>query len=66
VTVQAHDVKPGLIYENSDVKVTAFPVPHGELQAYGYKFQTPDRTVVISGETSPSAGLIGNCRGATF
>jgi len=62
VTVQAHDVKAGLIYENLDVKVTAFPVPHGELQAYGYKFQTPDRTVVISGDTSPSAELISNCQ----
>jgi hypothetical protein len=60
LTVEAHDIKPGLVFQNSDVKVTAFRVPHGELQAYGYKFQTPDRTVVISGDTSPSAELIGN------
>jgi len=62
LTVEAHDVKPGMIYEDSNVKVTAFPVAHGELQAYGYKFQTPDRTVVISGDTSPSADLIRNCQ----
>jgi len=62
VTVEAHDVKPGLVFENADVKVTAFSVSHGELQAYGYKFQTPDRTVVISGDTSPSAELIRNCQ----
>ena len=62
VTVEAHDVKPGVVYEDSNVKVTAFPVSHGELQAYGYKFQTPDRTVVISGDTSPSAELVKNCQ----
>jgi ribonuclease BN (tRNA processing enzyme) len=62
VTVEAHDVKPGLIFENPDVKVTAFPVAHAEMQAYGYKFQAPDRTIVISGDTSPSAELIKNCQ----
>jgi ribonuclease BN (tRNA processing enzyme) len=60
--VDAHDVKPGLVYEDSAVKVTAFPVAHGELDAYGYKFQTPDRTVVISGDASPSVELIKQCQ----
>ncbi|MGI8962426.1 MAG: MBL fold metallo-hydrolase [Bryobacteraceae bacterium] len=62
VAVDAHDVKPGLIYDDPNVKVTAFPVAHGELQAYGYRFQTPNRTVVISGGTSPSPVLIDNCQ----
>jgi ribonuclease BN (tRNA processing enzyme) len=62
VAVEAHDVKPGLIYQDSNVKVTAIPVAHGELQAYGYRFQTADRTVVISGDTSPSAALIDSCQ----
>jgi ribonuclease BN (tRNA processing enzyme) len=60
--VEAHDVQPGVVYENPDVKVTAFAVAHGGMQAYGYKFQTADRTVVISGDTSPSAGIINNCQ----
>lgn len=62
LAVDAHDVKPGLIYEDPNVRVTAFPVPHGELQAYGYRFQTSDRTVVISGDTSPGSALIENCQ----
>jgi ribonuclease BN (tRNA processing enzyme) len=62
LAVEAHDVKPGLIYQDSSVRVTAFPVSHGDLQAYGYRFQTPDRTVVISGDTSPSPALIDNCQ----
>ena len=41
---------------------TAFPVSHGELQAYGYRFQSPDRTVVISGDMSPSPAPIDSCR----
>jgi len=62
LAVEAHDVKPGLIYQDSNVKVTAISVAHGELQAYGYRFQTVDRTVVISGDTSPSAALIDSCQ----
>jgi ribonuclease BN (tRNA processing enzyme) len=58
LAVDAHDVKPGLIYQDANVKVTAFPVAHGELEAFGYRFQTSDRTVVISGDTSPSSELI--------
>jgi ribonuclease BN (tRNA processing enzyme) len=59
--VEAHDVKPGIIYQDSGVKVIAFPVSHGELEAYGYAFQSSDRTVVISGDTSPSPALIDSC-----
>lgn len=63
LVVVPHEVKPGLIYQDGNVKVTAFGVAHGELQAFGYRFQTPDRTVVISGDTSPSPALIDNCQG---
>jgi ribonuclease BN (tRNA processing enzyme) len=62
LAVEAHDVKPGVIYRDRKVTVTAFPVAHGELQAYGYRFQTADRTVVISGDTGPSAALIESCQ----
>ena len=51
--VNAHDIKPGLVYKDQNVAVTAFAVPHGDLQAYGYRFETPDRTIVISGDTKP-------------
>ena len=33
--------------------VEAFPVSHGTLISYGYKFVTADRTIVISGDTAP-------------
>jgi len=63
LTVQAHDVKPGLVYEDANVKVTAFQNAHGEWrQTYGYQFKTADRTIVISGDTNPSAALIEHCQ----
>lgn len=61
--VRAHDVKPGVVYKDDRVTVRAFPVAHGEwLQAFGYRFETPDRIIVISGDTSPSKQLIANCQ----
>jgi ribonuclease BN (tRNA processing enzyme) len=59
LTVTAHEVRPGLVFSDDLVKVTAFPVLHGEWKdAYGYRFDTPDRTIVISGDARPSPGLI--------
>jgi ribonuclease BN (tRNA processing enzyme) len=61
--VEAHDVKPGVVYKDPNVTVTAFQNAHGEWpQTFGYKFSTPDRTIVVSGDTSPSPGVVDNCR----
>jgi ribonuclease BN (tRNA processing enzyme) len=63
LTVDAQDVKPGVVYQDDNVKVTAFQIKHGEWpQAFGYRFDTADRSIVISGDTSPSPGVIENCR----
>jgi ribonuclease BN (tRNA processing enzyme) len=46
------------------VEVKAFAVHHGELPyAFGYRFETPDRTIVISGDTSPDGAIPQNCQG---
>jgi ribonuclease BN (tRNA processing enzyme) len=61
---KGHDVSPGIVYKDSLVTVTAFEVPHGRWpHAYGYRFQTPDRTIVISGDTSPSDAVAKACNG---
>ena len=54
--VYAHEVSPGLVYKDSNVSVTAFNVKHGEwgTRAFGYRFQTADRTIVITGDTLPA------------
>jgi len=61
---RAHDVAPGVVYQDALVRVTAFRVPHGRWpNAYGYRFDTPDRSVVISGDTSPSDAVVHACDG---
>jgi ribonuclease Z len=63
VELQAHDIKPGVVYQDPNVRVTAFRNAHGEWpETFGYKFQTADRTIVISGDTNPSAGVVEACQ----
>ena len=62
--VNVHEIQPGVVYKDQNVTVTAFAVHHGSwAHAYGYRFQTADRTVVISGDTSPDAAIVDNCHG---
>lgn len=51
--VEAKEIAPGIIYQDDRVTVEAFPVSHGTLESYGYKFVTEDKTIVISGDTAP-------------
>jgi ribonuclease Z len=61
---KGHDVPAGVVYRDSLVSVSAFEVPHGKWpHAYGYRFRTPDRTIVISGDTSPSDAVAQACNG---
>lgn len=60
--VIAHEIKPGLIYQDANVTVKAFLVRHGSWKwAFGYRFETPDRTIVISGDTAPAESIVDNC-----
>jgi ribonuclease BN (tRNA processing enzyme) len=63
VQVHAHEISPGVVYKDSNVTVTAFLVKHAENLAYGYRFQTADRSIVISGDTSPAESIVENCNG---
>lgn len=57
--VNAHEIRPGIVYRDTNVTVKAFRVPHGDWEhAFGFRFETPDRTIVISGDTSPSEELV--------
>ena len=57
--VNVHEIEPGVIYDSSGVKITAIPVLHGDWkEAYGYRIDTPDRSIVISGDTHPCEALI--------
>lgn len=56
--VRAHDIQDGEIYRDARVVVAALPVKHGSWPAYAYRFASPERTIVISGDTAPTADLV--------
>jgi ribonuclease BN (tRNA processing enzyme) len=60
--VNAHEIKAGVIYKDEKVTVTAFATKHA-MESYGYRFETPDRTIVISGDTNPVEATIKACNG---
>jgi len=62
--VTAHDVRPGEIYRDEQVRVVAIAVAHGGWKhAYGYRFEAKDKVIVISGDTTYSEGLIAAAKG---
>src|SRR5580765_1849614 len=60
--VNAHEIRAGVIYKDEKVTVTAFVTKHA-MESYGYRFETPDRTIVISGDTNPVEATINACNG---
>jgi ribonuclease BN (tRNA processing enzyme) len=60
--VNAHEIKAGVIYKDERVTVTAFVTKHA-MESYGYRFETPDRTIVISGDSNPVEATINACNG---
>jgi ribonuclease BN (tRNA processing enzyme) len=56
------EVKAGRIYDDGRVRVEAIPVAHASwTAAFGYRFVTPGRTIVISGDARPSESLVRAC-----
>jgi ribonuclease BN (tRNA processing enzyme) len=62
--VTVHEIQPGVVYDSGGVRVRAFRVNHGAWRdAFGYRIDTPDRSIVISGDTRPSEELIKQATG---
>jgi ribonuclease BN (tRNA processing enzyme) len=62
-----HDLGPGTIYQDENVKVTAIENTHfgfhkgagaGKHKSYSYRFETPARTIVFTSDTGPFPGLV--------
>src|SRR6266498_2625174 len=64
--VHVHELsKGGPVMEDENVKVTAALVHHPPVvPAFGFRFDTRDRSIVISGDTTPSDNLIKLAQGA--
>jgi ribonuclease Z len=64
-TIRTHIVREGVVYDDGEVKVTAFAVDHKPVEyAFGYKFEAGGRTIVISGDTRPTENLVRYAKGA--
>ncbi|NDJ79052.1 MAG: MBL fold metallo-hydrolase [Chloroflexi bacterium] len=61
--VHATEIAPGRVYADERVTVDAFAVDHGSWPAFGFKFTTPDRIIVISGDTTPQPNVIEHATG---
>jgi ribonuclease BN (tRNA processing enzyme) len=68
-----HDVGTGSIYRDANVAVTAVENSHfvfhsgaaaGKHKSYSYRFDTPDRAIVITGDTGPNDTVTELARGA--
>jgi ribonuclease BN (tRNA processing enzyme) len=60
--VNAHEVVAGVVYQDANVTVTAFPTKHA-MTSYGYRFDTADRRIVISGDTNVTPATAEACSG---
>jgi ribonuclease Z len=59
-----HEIATGVVYKDSLVTIRAFSVPHsGWKYAFGYRIDTPDRSIVVSGDTRPSPAIAAACHG---
>jgi ribonuclease BN (tRNA processing enzyme) len=73
-TFRGHDVQPGVVYQDANVKVTAVENTHfhfapndpasGKYKSYSYRFETPDKVVFFTGDTGPSDAVVDLAKGA--
>lgn len=54
-----NELKDKFVYQDENIKVTAFSNDHGDLQeSYGFLIETIDKRILISGDTAMSKNLI--------
>jgi ribonuclease BN (tRNA processing enzyme) len=68
-----HDVGTGTVYQDANLKVTSIENTHfafhtgtaaGKHKSYSYRFETPDRVIVFTGDSGPNDALTELARGA--
>jgi ribonuclease BN (tRNA processing enzyme) len=67
-----HDVGTGVIYNDDNICVTTIENTHFDFQArlllgrksYSYRFETPSRVIVFTGDAGPNEALVELAKGA--
>ncbi len=63
--VDINEIDEGVVFDANGILIEAFAVPHGDIRpAFGYRVTTPDKVIVISGDTAYSEKLIEMAKGA--
>jgi ribonuclease BN (tRNA processing enzyme) len=64
--IHVHELRQaGLVMRDGDLTVTSALVDHPPVvPAFAYRFDAPDRSIVVSGDTKPSDNLVKLARGA--
>lgn len=60
---ECYELSEGVVYEDELVKVEAFKAEHGTLECHSLRFTTPDRVIVISGDTAPTEKMVEMAQG---
>jgi ribonuclease Z len=64
-TIRLDDVESARVLDEDGVVVTAFRVAHDPVRpAFGYRFDYGGRSVVVSGDTTPTPSIVEHARGA--
>ena len=73
---KGHDVEAGVIYQDANVKVTAVEnthfkfapgtPPYGKYKSFSYRFDTPNRSFLFTGDTGWSDEVVENSRKASM
>ena len=61
--MNVHEVAEGVVYKDANVTVTAFATKHVFPENFGYRFDTADRSIVLSGDTAPTQAIVDACHG---
>lgn len=61
---KVHEIKEGEVYRDERVVIRAFEVPHSAWKhAFGYRIQTPDKVIVLSGDDRTNPAIARECNG---
>ena len=63
--IDARTIQEGIVYTDERITVEAFQVTHGTWpNAFGYRFTTPDKVIVISGDAAYDPKMEDMAKGA--